>query len=208
MRVHTYVIATDAGSAPNYDPPFTTLAVCKPIIRRKACVGDLVLAFAGRPVNPHEPHTVVWAGVVAEKLTFAEYWNDPRFAGKKPDRCQRPDNFYRPTADGGLLWIDNPVHGPEATNHDNGGIYVLAFNPAWRFGAHGPVLPDSFGLRMTGARRGQRATDLSDDEWRRLEAWLNSQPQVEIKPSASGKRCRPSNRTAPKTPPRPDRSRC
>ncbi|MBK7522567.1 MAG: hypothetical protein IPI75_21070 [Gammaproteobacteria bacterium] len=39
MRVHTYVIAVDAGSAPNYDPPFVTLAVCKPRIRRKAEIG-------------------------------------------------------------------------------------------------------------------------------------------------------------------------
>jgi hypothetical protein len=46
MRVHRYVIATDAGSAPNYDPPAVTLAVCKPGIRKKAKVGDLVRAFA------------------------------------------------------------------------------------------------------------------------------------------------------------------
>ena len=53
MRVHTYVIATDAGSAPNYDAPFVTLAVCKPRIRMKAKCGDLVLAFAGKTLNNH-----------------------------------------------------------------------------------------------------------------------------------------------------------
>ncbi|WP_422613519.1 hypothetical protein [Pseudomonas knackmussii] len=66
MRVHTYVIATDAGSAPNYDPPAVTLAVCKPRIRKKAKVGDLVLAFAGSTVNPLSGHSVVWAGIVSE----------------------------------------------------------------------------------------------------------------------------------------------
>ena len=55
MRVHTYVIATDAGSAPNYDPPAVTLAVCKPGIRKKAKVGDLVRGFAGAAVNPSAP---------------------------------------------------------------------------------------------------------------------------------------------------------
>src|SRR6266481_3668348 len=100
MRVHTYVIATDAGSAPNYGPPFVTLAVCKPRIRRKAAIGDLVLAFAGRQVNPSEPHSVVWAGIVAEKMSFADYWSDRRFAGKKPGRSRLSDNFYRPV-DGG-----------------------------------------------------------------------------------------------------------
>ncbi|MFJ4431258.1 hypothetical protein ACIPZG_09820 [Pseudomonas sp. NPDC089395] len=73
MRVHTYVIATDAGSAPNYDPPAVTLAVCKPRIRKKAKVGELVLAFAGAKVNPTSRHSVVWTGIVSEILTFSEY---------------------------------------------------------------------------------------------------------------------------------------
>lgn len=62
MRVHTYVIVVDSGAAPIYDTPCTTLAVCKPRIRRKANVGELVLAFA-------------------------DYWNDARFQTKKPDRA-------------------------------------------------------------------------------------------------------------------------
>ena len=179
-----------------------------PVIRRKASIGDLVLAFAGKPVNRYEPHAVVWAGVIAEKLTFAEYWHDPRFAGKKPDRSPTPDNFYRPTQDGGLLWIDNPVHGPEAAAHDTGGVYVLTFNPSWRFGAHGPVLPESFGLRMVGGRRGQHVTDLSAAEWRRLESWLDGQTQVEEVPSSPTRPCTPSPRKARKAPLRPHRSRC
>jgi hypothetical protein len=142
MRVHTYVITTDAASAPNYDPPFTTLAVCKPRVRRKAAIGELILAFAGQKLNPHEPHTAVWAGLVKERLSFAEYWNDQRFAGKKPDRAPTPDNFHRPTKDGGLMWVENTVHGPEAEQHDTDGVYVLAFSPAWRFGSNCPPLPE------------------------------------------------------------------
>ena len=176
MRVHTYVIATDAGSAPNYDPPFVTLAVCKPRIRRKAAVGDLVLAFAGKDVNPFEPHTVVWAGIVVEKLTFAKYWTDERFVAKKPGRNARPDNFYRPVGDN-LAWVPNTTHGPEATEHDINGLYVLAFDPAWRFGAHGPLMPEEFGLRMNGGRRGERLVELSDGTWDRFEAWLDDQPK-------------------------------
>ena len=51
------------------------------------------MAFAGKQVNPTEPHSVVWAGVITEKMSFAEYWDDRRFAGKKPDRSEHPDNF-------------------------------------------------------------------------------------------------------------------
>ncbi len=195
MRVHTYVIAVDAGSAPNYDPPFVTLAVCKPRIRRKAEIGEVVLAFAGKDVNPTEPHTVVWAGVVSEKLSFADYWNDRRFATKKPDKSDHPDNFYRPV-DGGLLWVQNDVHGPDATNHDTGGKFVLGFSPSWRFGAHGPLMPIEFDLRMVGGRRGERVADLTESEWKRLRAWLDkNSADVSTIPQGS-KRCRPIKKPA------------
>jgi hypothetical protein len=180
MRVHTYVIATDAGSAPNYDPPAVTLAVCKPRIRKKAKVGELVLAFAGAKVNPTSRHSVVWTGIVSEILTFSEYWGDRRFASKKPDRTDVPDNFYKPTGNGGFAWQSNHVHGREAQIRDTGGLNVLVFDHVWRFGALGPVLPEDFGLRMINSRRGERVADLTDSMWQRLESWLNAQPQISI----------------------------
>ena len=195
MRVHTYVIAVDAGSAPNYDRPFVTLAVCKPRIRRKAEIGEVVLAFAGKDVNPAEPHTVVWAGIVSEKMSFAEYWNDRRFAAKKPDKSDHPDNFYRPT-DGGLLWVANDVHGPDATNHDTGGQFVLGFSPSWRFGAHGPLMPIEFDLRMVGSRRGERVADLTEPEWNRLRAWLDQNSAAVSSITQVSKRCRPIKKSA------------
>lgn len=191
MRVHTYVIATDAGSAPNYEPPIVTLAVCKPRIRKKATVGEVVIAFAGHGVNPAEPHGVVWAGIVGEKLTFAEYWRDKRFRGKRPDKSEHPDNFYRPV-EGGLLWVENPVHGSEATEKDTGGQYVLVFSKSWIFREYGPVMPAEFGLRMQHGRRGERVSDLSEAQWKRLQAWLERQPSVSTTDARSTKRCSPN----------------
>lgn len=202
MRVHTYVIATDAGSAPNYDAPCTTLAVCKPRIRRKTNPGELVLAFAGHSVNPYEPHSVVWAGIVAERLTFADYWNDARFQSKKPLRTATPDNFYKPARDGGLVQVENPIHGPEATDRDTGGQYVLTFDRSWRFGAHGPILSERFGLRMVHGRRGERLHDLSDASWRDLEHWLDSRQTTTTPAKHSTRRCQPTPQPPAKTRPR------
>jgi len=207
VRVHTYVIATDAGSAPNYDRPFVTLAVCKPRIRRKAEIGEVVLAFAGKQVNTAEPHSVVWAGVVTEKRSFAEYWNDRRFAGKKPDKSGHPDNFYRPV-DGGLLWVQNDVHGPEATNRDTSGKFVLGFSPSWHFGAHGPLMPSEFGLRMVNGRRGERVSELSEPEWTRLRAWLDGNSAEATAFPQSSKRCSPSKKPVEVQVPVRRRSKC
>ena len=171
MRIHRYVIRKDAGSAPNYEPPAVTLAVCKPRVRKKATVGDLVVAFAGKTLNAHEPHTVVWAGLVSEKFTFADYWRDPRFEAKKPAGSKNPDNFYMPCGEG-LLQVENPVHGPDQMNRDTRGEYVLVFSTAWRFGGSGPILPVDFGLRITGGRRGERVSDPSPREAERILEWL------------------------------------
>ena len=188
MRIHTYVIAVDAGSAPNYDPPFVTLTVCKPRIRRKAVVGDCVLAFAGAGVNPSDPHAVVWAGVVTEIIPLTEYWNDPRFARKKPDRTSLPDNFYRPTHVG-LVQVPNPVHGADSIPRDISGINALVFDPAWRFGAYGPRSPEDFGLRMVGGRRGERVSELSPDEWKTLRSWLDAQAAGVVQEIVKSKSC-------------------
>ena len=106
MKVWTYVIRVDDRGAPNFEPPETTLAVCKPNIRKKAQPGELVLAFNGKDLNRKEPDSVRWAGVVSEFIPLKDYWNDPRYEGKKPDafggqrRGGREDNIYRPTLKG------------------------------------------------------------------------------------------------------------
>lgn len=197
MRIHTYVIAIDAGSAPNYDPPFVTLTVCKPKIRRKATVGDCVLAFAGVSVNRSDPHSVVWAGVVSEIIPLADYWNDSRFAGKKPVRTSRPDNFYRPTRNG-LVQVPNPVHGEDSMPRDISGINALVFGPSWRFGAYGPRLPAEFGLRIFGGRRGERISELSPDEWKALRSWLDAQTPGVAQKEPRGRSCAPQKRSSPR----------
>ena len=174
MNVFTYVIATDRGSAPNYDPPMATLAICKPKIRLAAHVGDLVVAFTGSKLSA-EPHAVCWAGIVSEKLTFAEYWDDERFATKKPGRSETPDNIYR-SRGGRIEQEPNSSHTLRHADRDIGGGYVLAFDPCWYFGAVGPVLPASFGLRMIRGRRGHGRVDLTEVGWKTLRGWLENEP--------------------------------
>ena len=107
MRLWRYVITHDTGFAPNFEPPSATLVTCKPNIRRKALPGDFIVAFNGDRLIPGEPHSVRWAGIVAEVMPLAAYWRDPRFQVKKPTQHgglsdSAPDNIYRPTPEGRL----------------------------------------------------------------------------------------------------------
>lgn len=73
-RTYAYVIVNDRGGAPCYEDGLLTLAVCKPAVRRTAQPGDLVIAYNGSDLLRDGPHRVRWAGVMKEKVGFADYW--------------------------------------------------------------------------------------------------------------------------------------
>ena len=184
MKAYAYVIATDSGVAPNFEAPMPTLAICKPKIRLGAESGDFVIGFTGKDISP-EPHGVCWAGVIQDKRTLEEYWNDPKFDSKKPNTSTTPDNIYKPSG-GFLIQVPNSSHGHNNLDRDVGGRYVLSFDPAWYFGNAAPVLPDNFGLRMIGGRRGHRTVELTEAKWRKLQTWLHAQAEnIEVTPSTS-----------------------
>ena len=170
--IWTYVQVGDDGGAPNFEAPNTTLAICKPIIRRCAKAGDMVLAFNGKPLS-REPHSVRWAGVVVEIIPFADYWRDTRFRNKRPDLARTmPDNIYRP-GPVGLVQEPNRKHGLEAATKDLRGRNVLVFGKCWRF-AEGVLLPARFNLRIPRhARRGQRKHPATGSAREELEKWLD-----------------------------------
>jgi hypothetical protein len=180
MLVWTYVITHDCGGAPNFEPPAITLTLCAPRVRRQAVPGNLVLAFngnvvrgvSGREVHP-ERHSVRWAGIVAEVIPLADYWNNPRFEGKKPGRSRGyPDNIYR-SGNSGLEQVQNPTHGPANMNTDISGANSLVFRTVWYFGPTAPSLPDHFGLRMNGGRRTNLCWEIDDPTWHELLRWLD-----------------------------------
>lgn len=174
MKLYRYVIVYDEGSAPNYDPPCATLAICKPAIRRRARPGDVVLAFTGVNLG-EEPHAVRWAGVVAERMTFAEYWEDARFHCKKPHASPTPDNIYRPDAHGVLIQEPNPVHDERNVDRDTRGLNVLAFDQWWRFPPPSPVLLPRFNeFRVHNPRQGHRVSEIDGPKWAALSRWLDA----------------------------------
>ena len=191
MKIHAYVVVHDGGSAPNHEAPATTLAICKPRIRRSANVGDVVIGFSGSRLGP-EPHSVRWAGIVSEKLSFAEYWNDLRFARKKPGRSATPDNIYKPFGRSVRL-VPNQIHAEGNVATDLAGEFVLVFDEAWRFGAAAPILPERFELRLVGSRRGHRVVEVRGDDWRELRRWLDCrQRETSVARRGCGKDARPS----------------
>ncbi|MGE0816174.1 MAG: hypothetical protein AB7O28_10680 [Vicinamibacterales bacterium] len=181
MRVYSYVVAVDSGFAPNPFWDVLTLACCKPQIRRHAEPGDVIVGLTSRARG----NGMVYVAKVAEKLTFEQYWGDPRFRRKRPDmtssrtvdRCG--DNIYE--ALGGRRFRQLPsghsngeFENPESKEHDLGGRHVLVSRDFSYFGGEALPLPEALGALVVGRAHRCRFPEATVEE---VERWRQTLPR-------------------------------
>src|SRR5579864_140013 len=122
MALRTYRIRYDFGSAPNPFWGALTLAICMPVIRREAKLGDWVAGFRAAVSATRESAagTLVFAMRVDEVLP--PRWYDQRFPQKRPDlgasdrRRWLGDNLYD-FSDGAVIQREG-VHAPTRQAND------------------------------------------------------------------------------------------
>ena len=105
----SYVVSRDYGFAPNPFYNVLTLATCKQLIRKVANVGDFII---GNADSAHD-NKLIYMAKVSEVMTFDQYWEDSRFACKRPVmngslKKLYGDNIYHHGADG--RWIQEDSH--------------------------------------------------------------------------------------------------
>ncbi len=148
MKLFSYIVTHDTGFSPNPFWGCCTLACCKPAIRRTAQVGDWVVGLSPKAAG----NRVIFAMKVDEILDFASYFNDKRFAKKKPDYSRSGvvwkagDNIYKPLSNGQFhqlqsMHSNGKEENLETKKHDLGGKNVLAGKTFYYFGTSGPELP-------------------------------------------------------------------
>lgn len=161
MRLYSYVIERDYGFAPNPFHGVCTLATCKKVIRRKANVGDWVVATGS--AKYHRTGQLVCAMRVSETMAFDEYWNDPRFQLKKPvmngsRMMAYGDNIYRRGPNGN--WVQADSHhsleggavNTKNLDDDTETDRVLIAEEFWYLGSSALEIPSQF--------RGQGPADI------------------------------------------------
>lgn len=187
MKLYSYVIARDFGFAPNPFCGYCTLATCKPTIRRTAQVSDWIVGTGSKKYGlvGH----VVFAMRVAETLTFDQYWNDPRFAQKRPNlrgslKQWFGDNVYHHSHDTGR-WLQENCHH----SRHNGRAYlaniqndtqtdrILVANDFVYWGALAPKIPSRLrrGVDLCKAGPGHKS-NFSEEFVGRVIDWLRSLP--------------------------------
>lgn len=165
-RLISYVVASDNGLAPNVTDDVCTLTVCKPVVRRISTVGqDWVL---GLSTAEHGRNRLIYAMQVDEKVPYEDYFDDPRFNGKKPDVDFKGDNFFA-VQDGTLqIMFNQAAHFGKADKiaRDVKSPWAVVGKRFWYFGANAPELPTELHETKVAlpdrSRRGHRITTDQD----------------------------------------------
>ena len=154
-NLFSYVVRYDYGFAPNPFHRYCTLATCKPLIRKHAQIGDLVVGTGSNGERIRRGGYLVYAMRVTECVSTTEYWQDPRFERKKPNLFNNwvtasGDNMYEPL--GHDRWRQlSSYHtnedGSRVEEHvarDTSVERILVSDDFVYFGGEGPRLPECF----------------------------------------------------------------
>jgi hypothetical protein len=110
-KVYFYKLTADSGGAPCVTSDLLTLAICKPMIRRMAEIGDLIFGFAANSLS--KDNRLIYVACVTGKLCDGNYYKDSEYA-------KRSDCIYTFEA-GRYFWKSGSVHHcSEDLEHDLG----------------------------------------------------------------------------------------
>jgi hypothetical protein len=182
MRLFSYILRVDSGFAPNPFHGLCTLACCKPVIRRTASTGDLIVGLTPASVG----HRLAYAMKIGEVLPFDCYWKDARFRSKRPQWSSPRkadwigDNCYEPMADGGFRQLPSAHSKGDGSDDaakkqwDLSGRNVLVGSRFWYFGREAVELPS--GLEFLVVGRGHRSR-FTEAQISKIVAFLEGFPE-------------------------------
>lgn len=149
----------DTGFAPNPFWRVLTLATCKFEIRLTKEIGDWIAGFTSNKLCSKKKHgkklcdhpalvgeeKLIYLMQVEEKINFADYFRDPRFASKIPKKDETQciyrtgDNIYKPKCPIPFNCDDfeqlcNPNHNESHKEDDLRGKFVLVSKKFYYFG--------------------------------------------------------------------------
>lgn len=176
-----YVVARDFGFAPNPFHGVCTLATCKPLIRRKAQIGDWVIGMGGARLKA--VGRCVFAMKITDTMSFDKFWANPEFRAKRPVRngsrkmMVRDNIYHHNEATSKWEQADSHHSRPDGTpdlanqERDTSADRVIISQHFLYFGSCAPLVPAAI-LNAIGFRNGQGHRLYDDNRCRDLLGWL------------------------------------
>lgn len=184
-RLYRYVIDHDKGFAPNPFFKVCTLACCKPVIRKGAEIGDVIVGYG--PAKHELSGKIIYWMMVDQIMRFDDYWEEPEFEKKRPRTggslmLNFGDNIYH-HAPGGR-WVQERSFHSDVNSLTGGGNLkrdtgctdrVLIGRDFAYWGAEGPRPPAQF-KEFVWTGRGQVYNVASEERKEAFIGWLQALP--------------------------------
>jgi hypothetical protein len=144
MKLSAYIVRHDSGFSPNPFGRVCTLACCKPVIRRAAERGDIIIGTgsARRGLSGH----LIYAMRVGAVLSFDDYRE--RYPSKRPSSGtlvkERGDNIWYRDEAGNWHCVPGAFHDESNRDRDLRGRNVLISSEFYYFGRDYIRIPAEF----------------------------------------------------------------
>jgi hypothetical protein len=184
-RLYRYVIDHDKGFAPNPFFKVCTLACCKPVIRKGAEIGDVIVGYG--PAKHELSGRIIYWMIVDEIMRFDDYWEEPEFEKKRPRSggslmLNFGDNIYH-HAPGGRWVQERSFHSDKNSLKGGGNLKrdtgytdrVLIGRDFAYWGAEGPRPPAQY-KEFVWTGRGQVYKVASEERKEAFIGWLQDLP--------------------------------
>ena len=144
MKCSAYIVSVDSGFSPNPFGRSCTLACCKPTIRRKAEVGDIIVGsgscgcgLSGR---------LIYAMRVGRILPLQDYWDS--YPSKRPSAktpiTQRGDAVWHKDSSGTWRGVRGALHDHRQRDRDLRGENALIASESYYFGRDAIQVPSEY----------------------------------------------------------------
>lgn len=183
-KLYSYVLRIDDGAAPNPFWGCCTLSICKPAIRRVACVGDWIVGTgsAKSRISEHETKdfsmTLVYAMRVTCKMSLQRYdhFCQEQLHQKIPQwnandwRLRLGDSIYQYLG-GKLPVVRKSVHSEKNREKDLSGKYALLSRHFYYFGKEPVLIPENLKtiIKKNQGHKVQNQSEILE----RFESWIS-----------------------------------
>lgn len=157
VKLSAYIVRFDNGFCPNPFGRYCTLACCKPTVRRRANVGDVILGSgsAGSGLSGK----LIYAMRVREVVPYQTYWE--RYPSKRPSPrtpiSKRGDNIWHRDRSGVWRGVRGALHDDRHRDRDLRGENALVSSEFYYFGRDAIPVPEEF-VSMLATTQGHRNT--------------------------------------------------